>query len=83
MPIKIPKNERGWVVYLDSEHNPRYIVTSKESRECYFLYKILDGKLERLGKAPTPDVLEKKFGIENELGPKSERPKRGRKKGVE
>lgn len=80
MDYKIPKNERAWVLYLDSDHNPKFVVTSKESRDSYFLYRILDGKLERLGKAATPDVLEKKFGVENELKKEGVPAKRGRKK---
>ncbi len=82
MAYKVPKGERIWVRYFDSEHNERFILTSKELRDCYFLYRVLDSKLERLGKAATPDVLEKKFGVENELKPAEDKPTRGRKKGI-
>lgn len=82
MAYKVPKGERIWVRYFDSEHNERFILTSKELRDCYFLYRVLDSKLEKLGKAATPDVLEKKFGVENELKPAEDKPKRGRKKGI-
>jgi len=79
--FKFPKGERAWVRYLDAEGNVRFFVTSKEMRDVYFLYRVTDGKLEKLGKAATPDALEKKFGVENELSP-PEKPKRARKKGV-
>jgi len=82
MAYKVPKGERIWVRYFDAEHNEKFVLTSKELRDCYFLYRVSDSKLEKLGKAATPDVLEKKFGVENELKLAEEKPKRGRKKGV-
>lgn len=77
---KLPRGERAWVSYFDAEHNLKFILTSKDARDCYFLYKVSNNGLEKLGKAATPDVLEKKFGVENELK-LAESPKRRRKKG--
>lgn len=40
------------------EHKLCFILTSKESREFYFLYELVDGEFKKLGKARTPKELE-------------------------
>ena len=83
--LKHPKGERGWVSYYDTAGNLLFIMTSKENdRSWYFLYKIEDGKMKKLGKARTPPELEEKYGvIEAMHGPQPEPPKKtGRRKKV-
>lgn len=84
--LKYPKGERGWVSYYDPAGGLLFILTSKENdRSWYFLYKIEDGKMKKLGRARTPPELEEKYGvIEAMHGPQPEQPKKScrKKKGV-
>lgn len=66
--MKCPKGEIEWVVYHNSKNEPCFLVTSKENREYYFLYKAENNVLTKLGKARTPSELEKKFNIIDQLG---------------
>lgn len=43
------------------------ILTSKESREFYFLYELIDGEFKKLGKARTPKELEDKFEVSKRM----------------
>jgi len=62
MKIKYPKNEIVWVRYISESSDPIYIITSKQIRDWYYLYKInSDGTLERIGRAKTPSELESKY----------------------
>lgn len=66
--MKYPKGERVWVEYLDTQHNLRFIVTSKDNdRGFYFLYELDDGKFNKLGKSRSPKELEDKFEISKKL----------------
>ena len=56
----IPKTERIWETRLTGDGR-KFYVTSKESRDYYFLYKEENGKAVKLGKAKTPLELEKKY----------------------
>ena len=59
---KIPKSEIAWVTYLNAKGDPAFIMTSKPTREYYYLYEILkDGSLFKLGRARSPTELEEKF----------------------
>lgn len=60
---KIPSNEIEWVEYLNREHKPLFLLTSKESRDFYFLYEILDNGYRKIGKATSPIALEEKFRV--------------------
>lgn len=60
---KYPNGERVWVGYYDSHHELRFILTSKDSRDFYFLYELVDGNFRKLGKAWSPTELEEKFRI--------------------
>ena len=42
-------------------------MTSKEARDYYFLYELVDGKLKKLGKARSPKELEEKFDVEKRI----------------
>lgn len=68
MNIKFPKGEVVWVRYCDTKGNPVFVITSKESRDYYYLYEVNeDGSLKKLGKAKTPTELESKFGVKTKL----------------
>ncbi len=56
----IPKTERVWVTRKTAKGETFYI-TSKETRDCYFLYKEENGKAVKLGKAKSPLDLEEKY----------------------
>lgn len=60
-PIKgISKSEIVWAQVIGYD-NTTYYVTSKPIRDVYYLYKMVDGKAERLGQSKSPISLEKKF----------------------
>ncbi len=64
MEIKVPKSERSWTVYLNTNGEPILILTSKPARDFYFLNEVRpDGILQRLGKARNPIELEDKFDV--------------------
>ena len=60
---KYPKGERVWVGYYDGHHKLRFILTSKDSRDFYFLYELVDGNFRKLGKARSPTESEEKFRV--------------------
>lgn len=60
---KYPKGERVWVGYYDNHHELRFILTSKDSRDFYFLYELVDGNFRKLGKAQSPTELEERFRV--------------------
>ena len=63
-----PKGERMWVGYYTKDHNLLFIVTSKESRDFYYLYELVDGSFKKLGRAKSPQELEERFEVDNRLG---------------
>lgn len=68
MEIKYPKNETVWVSYQKSDGTPVAILTSKQTRDFYFIYEVLqDGSLVKLGKARSPTELEEKFNIKSRM----------------
>ena len=60
---KIPNNEIAWVEYFNRNHQPLFLLTSKEARDFYFLYEVVSDGYKRLGKAPSPIVLEDKYKV--------------------
>jgi len=62
-----PKGERVWAGYYTQQHELMFIITSKESRDFYFLYELVDGKFKKLGKSRSPKELEEKFGVEEKI----------------
>ena len=62
-----PKGERVWVGYYTEKHELMFIMTSKEARDYYFLYELVDGKFKKLGKARSPKELEEKFEVDRRL----------------
>lgn len=62
--MKIPKNERLWVSYLDFNGTLTQIITSKsDSRDTYYLYEVSGDSIKKLGKSSSPTELENKFNI--------------------
>lgn len=56
----IPKTERIWVKRI-TEKGETYYITSKDTRDYYFLYKMENDKAVKLGKAKSPLELEEKY----------------------
>lgn len=56
----IPKTERIWVKRI-TEKGETYYITSKDTRDYYFLYKMEGDKAVKLGKAKSPLELEQKY----------------------
>ena len=63
-----PKGEHVWVAYYNTAHELVFILTSKETRDYYFLYELVDGKFQRLGRAKSPIELEERFNVDKRLG---------------
>ena len=55
----IPKAEIIWETYHATKAT--YYVTSKIDRTQYFLYKLIDNKAEKIGRAANPVVLKEKY----------------------
>lgn len=63
------KGECVWISYYNEAKELRFVITSKEtSRDYYFLYEIVDGEFNKLGRAKSPKELEEKFGVNKALG---------------
>lgn len=61
MPVNgIPKTERIWVKRI-TEKGEIYYITSKDTRDYYFLYKMDGDKAVKLGKDKSPLELESKY----------------------
>lgn len=56
----IPKTERIWVKRI-TEKGETYYITSKDTRDYYFLYKMDGDKAVKLGKSKSPVDLEQKY----------------------
>ena len=65
--IKYPAGERVWVSYFDKNKELMFILTSKESRDFYFLYENKDGSFVKLGRGKSPPDLLAKFQVEERL----------------
>ena len=64
--IKCPKGEMVWVRYCSSSGDTRFVLTSKTmNRDFYYLYEVIDGKLNKLGRGRNPSELEGKFDVKN------------------
>lgn len=65
---QIPKGEIVWVYYANRQGEIMFALTSKHTRDYYFLYEVSpDGKCKKLGKAKEPPELEKKFGVHEKI----------------
>lgn len=61
--VAYPRNEFVWVQYYNNVGELEYIITSKQLRDCYYLYEYEDGSFIKLGKAQSPVDLETKFKV--------------------
>lgn len=61
--LNYPKGELVWNGYYSRSGELLFILTSKESREYYFLYEYQDGEFKKLGKAKNPPELEERFHV--------------------
>ena len=61
MEYTYPKGEIVWVGYCDKDSNLKYIITSKQTRDYYYLYELKDQKFVKLGRDRNPRVLEDKY----------------------
>ena len=67
MEVRLPKGEVAWIEYTVGGV-PLFEITSKPSRDCYFLYEVLEnGTLKKLGRGRTPRDLEEKFHVEAQV----------------
>lgn len=56
----IPKDETIWCQYK-TLGGDSFCITSNRLRDFYVIYRLVEGKFEKLGKAATPDILEEKY----------------------
>jgi hypothetical protein len=54
--------------YFNKDGTQQFVITSKEARDFYFLYKSSGKLFEKLGRAKSPVDLEGKFGVSKNLG---------------
>lgn len=59
----ISKGEIIWTEYRNSDGVPVMLMTSKPTRDVYYLYDISGADCVRMGKAGNPRDLEEKFDI--------------------
>lgn len=64
--IRVPKGETVWAEFL-AKGKPRFVITSKQLRDWYFLYEVNGEELKKLGKARTPPELEERFKVHEKL----------------
>lgn len=66
--MSAPRGEIVWASYYNADGALRFLITSKPDRESYFLFKVDDGKLTKLGKSKTPAQLIEKYNVDREIG---------------
>lgn len=66
--MKYPRGEIVWVGYHDAGGTLRFFLTSKPTREMYFLYEVNDGTYKKLGKSKSPPELERKHKVNERIG---------------
>lgn len=67
METKYPANEIAWVRYANSKGETICIITSKEARDWYYLYDLVDGKFVKRGRAKEPPELVEKFNVRERM----------------
>lgn len=65
--IKYPKGETVWVTYLNTSKEIKFIITSKPTRDAYFLYELVGDEFKKVGKARTPTKLVETYDVKNRL----------------
>lgn len=67
--MKYPKGEIVWVGYHDAGGALRFFLTSRPTRDYYFLYEVGDdGSYKKLGKSKSPPELERKHNVNERIG---------------
>lgn len=57
-----PKGETVWVQYHAAAGVLKYILTSKtEDRNIYYMYALVNGTFQKLGRGKSPVELERKY----------------------
>lgn len=69
-----PKGEIQWVGYYDVNGECCFVITSKPTRDIYYLYSVDDGVYKKIGKAKSPDKLVEDHNIIDSI--RSIKPKR-------
>jgi hypothetical protein len=57
----IPKTETIEITFRTTQGDVYYTTTKTQNRKYYYLYKLVDGVAQKLGKANNPVELEEKF----------------------
>lgn len=65
--IKYPKGETVWQTYQNTSEEVKFIITSKPSRDAYFLYELIGDEFKKVGKAKTPTKLVETYDVKNKL----------------
>lgn len=60
MPKGIPRSETIWLKRTTAKGDV-YCITSKETRDCYFLYKLENNTAIKIAKGSSPQSLEEKY----------------------
>lgn len=58
-----PKNETVWVRHCTPDGDIKFIITSKEIRDYYYIYELQGEKFVKLGRDKDPKALEEKYVI--------------------
>lgn len=66
--FKYPKGERVWESYYNESRELKFIITSKPTRDAYFLYEFVNDEFKKLGKAKTPPELVEKYDVYKKVG---------------
>ena len=67
--MRVPKGEFVWVGYNDKDGLLRFVMTSKSTRDYYYMYAVNeDGTLTKLGKSKSPPDLESKYNVLKTIG---------------
>ena len=67
--MRFPKGEIVWVGYHMADGTLRFFLTSKPSRDYYYLYEVTDdGSYKKLGKSKSPPDLEEKYNVLEKTG---------------
>lgn len=62
-----PRGEIVWTGYYNRSGDLLFIITSKETREYYFLYEYRDDAFVKLGKAKNPLELTERFHVHEKM----------------
>lgn len=65
--MKLPKNEELCTTYFGVDGKELFVMTRDLFGITYFLYEVIDDKIKKLGKAPSPIELEKKYSVNEKI----------------